>query len=271
MSNSDSGLMTKIWGGHFWIACHSITFGYPTSPTDEQRKHYFEHFKTYEYILPCKYCRDSFSKFIREPDTLLSIDVFENRQTLTKWLYDIHNKVNNKLGVNYCFTYNDLVEKYESFRAKCVPNEKGCTSPSNHKAYSFKNINTVDCPILEYKYFKELENYIELRIKNNKNFYDFFLSFKKIINKINGNYYHLKTKKKEFWRERNRICRRIINFINENALHTIHIDGEYIGLPTRYECLLMAFGCTTICKDELEKIINKVKLYYINHEIDYAI
>lgn len=260
MSNSDSGLMTKVWGGHFWITFHSITFGYPTNPTEEQKKNYFQHFATYEHILPCKYCRESFSKFIREPDTELTIDIFENRDTLTKWMYDIHNKVNKKLGVNYCVSYDDVVQKYESFRAKCTPDEKGCISPKDHKAYSFKNVNTIDCPVLDYKYFVALEDYIFIRIEKNTKFLEIFSFFKKIIHKLDGDYNFIKKKRNQFWKRKNRLCRTIIIFMNENAISSIHSDGEYIGLPTYYECLLMSLGCTTICYDELNKIVNKVKL-----------
>ena len=36
----NNGLITKIWGGPGWTFCHSITFGYPIEPTDEQINNY---------------------------------------------------------------------------------------------------------------------------------------------------------------------------------------------------------------------------------------
>ena len=46
------------------------------------------------YTLPCKYCRKSFKKFLKE----LPIDNhLDSRDSLTYWLYLIHDKVNKKL------------------------------------------------------------------------------------------------------------------------------------------------------------------------------
>ena len=32
-----NGLITKIWGPHFWETLHCVSFGYPLEPTEEQK------------------------------------------------------------------------------------------------------------------------------------------------------------------------------------------------------------------------------------------
>jgi hypothetical protein len=67
-----------------------------------------------------------------------------SREELSKWLYDVHNLVNDKLGVPVCErpAFDDIKAQYESFRAACKPltekerNDKagkGCIAPATGK------------------------------------------------------------------------------------------------------------------------------------------
>jgi hypothetical protein len=65
---------------------------------------------------------------------MLNYSVMKDRKTFSKWLFDIHNKINKKLGINNCVTFKQVTEKYESFRSKCTKSKtmelvKGCTNP----------------------------------------------------------------------------------------------------------------------------------------------
>jgi len=131
---SKNGMQTKVWGPTGWVFLHCIAQNYPQDPTPEQKKYYFEFFKLVGNVLPCRYCRESYQEFINQPDTTLNMDVMKNRTTFSRWLFDIHNKVNKKLGIKSCVTFKQVTLKYESFRSKCtkspVPKEiKGCTNP----------------------------------------------------------------------------------------------------------------------------------------------
>ena len=147
-SNSNSGLMTKVWGPPGWMFLHSITFGYPANPSsfDNETKQpkgttvtkYRAFFQDLGWVFPCVYCRNSYKQFLKElplTDTVLS-----SRDNLVKWLYDIHNKVNNKLQIRYRkATLKNIISKYESFRADCKPGKQtGCTIPlvGNYKIKS---------------------------------------------------------------------------------------------------------------------------------------
>jgi hypothetical protein len=81
---------TRFWGPSGWRLLHTITFAY--NPIDKPNiKRLFE---TLPYVLPCKYCRKSLSEYMEyfplEP-------ALQSRETLTRWLWKIHNEVNSKL------------------------------------------------------------------------------------------------------------------------------------------------------------------------------
>ena len=101
--DANNGLITSIWGPPTWESFHSITFGYPIKPSEEQKKDYMEYFRLLGKVLPCVYCRVSYDNFITDETnkTLLNMDTMKSRETLTKWGMYLHDAVNNKLGVNY--------------------------------------------------------------------------------------------------------------------------------------------------------------------------
>lgn len=143
--NIDNGMMTKIWGPPGWLFLHCITFGYPYIINMNKKEHVVRMHKTRDffrnigYVLPCKYCRNSYIEFMKE----IPIEYFlKSRKDLTFWLYKMHNKVNNKLGVPDCNipSFEEVQKRYEAFRAKCskTTNEerennrtKGCVKPAD--------------------------------------------------------------------------------------------------------------------------------------------
>lgn len=81
---------TRFWGPPAWVMLHSIASGY----TPELRDEYKTFFTNLKNVLPCIYCRASFTEYIEE----LPVDGFlESQEQFFSWLYHIHNKVNNKL------------------------------------------------------------------------------------------------------------------------------------------------------------------------------
>ena len=131
----DTGMQTRVWGPAGWLFLHCIAQNYPWDPTPKKKREYLQFFKMVGKVLPCRYCRESYDTFITEQDTLLNISTMANRNTLVKWLYLVHNKVNKKLEVRGAPTFKQVVDKYESFRSKCTkspPEEKpkkGCFDP----------------------------------------------------------------------------------------------------------------------------------------------
>ena len=118
---------TRFWGPDGWTLLHSIAEGYPLKPSIEDIETYKIFFKTIEYVLPCIYCRRSFKEYIEN----IPIEHYlKNKKSLQKWLYLIHNRVNNKLrkqGLNSSAdpTLVEITKRYEHYvkdinRTNCI-------------------------------------------------------------------------------------------------------------------------------------------------------
>jgi hypothetical protein len=160
-ASKNNGMLTKVWGPPLWIGLHAITFGYPDTIDWKNEEHitrresYYRFFELLGDVLPCKYCRQSYKVFFEE----LNPRPFMNkRQDIVRWFYLIHEKVNDKLKVPDCnrITFRDFTAQYESYRAKCKPDnreeelvkqsneEKGCVKPLDNTPKRAV-INVVKC------------------------------------------------------------------------------------------------------------------------------
>lgn len=257
-NNANNGLLTKIWGRHAWIFGHAVTFGYPLTPSEEQKNDYKEFFIKFGKVLPCKYCRESYQKFITSGNSELTDDVFKNRDSISRWFYNVHNAVNNKLQVDYGVTYEDVVKKYESCRAKCGHSKDikttGCVAPLDAKAQAFTKINTVDCPIISLESALKFEKYARMRNIDN----DYF-AFMKLTLGLNGD----KTlmKQTNSWNYRNKYCWDKIQYMRENAIPSVETTGKYKNMPSIDELKLILHLCSNLNKEELinaEKAVSAI-------------
>ena len=219
----------KIWGPSAWIFIHSISFTYPENPTDEEKQYFKQFYESVQYTLPCAGCRESYSQFIISEPTILA-NALDNRNTLTKWLYDIHNRVNQKLGVDYGVTYEDVVKKYESYRV------------TNDKQKCYQNAMKKDCPIIKLS----LANcFREYAIKRGLEF--------------NPEKYAdtMKNKECDEWAIRNKKCLEIIQKIRLSG-QQVEQEGEFKGLPTLDELTLISMLSTTLKKNELVELTKRL-------------
>ena len=256
-TNANNGLMTKIWGPFTWTTLHSITFGYPINPTEEQKQQYKQFLELVGDTLPCKYCRISYKEFITTGCTKLTYDTMKNRNTLTRWMYDIHECVNKKLGVDYGITYDDMVNKYESYRAKCSKDkmENGCVMPLDIKKNSYEVANRKDCPIISVDIAKKFINYAKRR-KLDDVYFDYLQNF---TNKTLM--YELENKDSELWIDRNKKCTDQIENMRINGIESIEQDGQWKGLPTIDETKLILMLCTNL---NIKKLLEVSELLPMN-------
>jgi hypothetical protein len=140
--NSGDGMMTSVWGPPMWHMLHTISFNYPIVPTEEQKKHYYSFYANLQNILPCRYCRENLANNLKSLP--LTMSVFKSRETLSKYVYELHETVNSMLGKSSGLCYEDVRDRYEHFRSRCLEDpkkikqekktdkvkiEKGCTEP----------------------------------------------------------------------------------------------------------------------------------------------
>jgi hypothetical protein len=144
---SGDGMLTTVWGPSVWMFLHTMSFNYPVDPTEEDKKHYRDFVLSLQNVLPCKYCRMNLVKNFKQlPLTMADM---KNRETFSRYIYELHELVNNMLQKKSNLTYDDVRERYEHFRARCTldvkekkkivnnksrkdktkKKEKGCTEP----------------------------------------------------------------------------------------------------------------------------------------------
>lgn len=116
--NSGDGMLTTVWGPAQWHYLHCISFNYPVNPTKSDKKHYKKYIYNLRYTLPCKYCRINLSNNLKNKPILACH--MKNRETFSRYVYELHELVNKMLGKKSKLSYNDVRERYEHFRARCT-------------------------------------------------------------------------------------------------------------------------------------------------------
>ena len=92
MTNS---LKPNIWGPHGWKFMHYISLGYPENPTIDNKNRYKNFYYSLQDVLPCEKCRENYKKNILEYPI---DDHLDNKDSLVRWVVDIHNRVNTELN-----------------------------------------------------------------------------------------------------------------------------------------------------------------------------
>lgn len=129
--NSNDGMVTNVWGPSLWHVLHTISFNYPVNPTVEDKKNYRQYFESLGNVLPCRACRDNYK--VNLSKVKLTEKALKNRKSFSKWVFNLHNHVNEMTGKKFDKTYEETRELYENFRARCIPRnnksakEDGCT------------------------------------------------------------------------------------------------------------------------------------------------
>lgn len=119
---SGDGMLTKIWGPCQWHFLHTMSFNYPTNPTEEQKKQYMRYINDLKHVLPCGKCRINLSRNLSKLP--LRISDMKSRYTFSLYIYKLHEIVNKMLGKNSGLSYEDVRERYEHFRARCTKSIK---------------------------------------------------------------------------------------------------------------------------------------------------
>jgi hypothetical protein len=141
--NSGDGMLTSVWGPAQWHFLHTMSFNYPVNPTLEDKKNYRNYVLNLQHVLPCKYCRMNLKTNFKQMP--LKMSDMKNRETFSRYIYNLHELVNKMLKKHSGLSYCDVRERYEHFRSRCTDEkpklfefkklqktkkrEKGCTEP----------------------------------------------------------------------------------------------------------------------------------------------
>uniref|UniRef100_A0A1B6IW06 Sulfhydryl oxidase n=1 Tax=Homalodisca liturata TaxID=320908 RepID=A0A1B6IW06_9HEMI len=80
-------------GRSTWGLLHTIAAYYPDNPSQETRDDVRIFFEKFAKLYPCRSCADHFREQITSFPPRVS-----NQQTLSRWLCDMHNLVNQRTG-----------------------------------------------------------------------------------------------------------------------------------------------------------------------------
>jgi len=81
---------TRFWGPSGWRFLHLISVGYDT----KNKKEMLAFLECLPFVLPCKFCRSSLITYYKD---LPPEDALDSKEQLSKWMWKIHGKVNQKL------------------------------------------------------------------------------------------------------------------------------------------------------------------------------
>jgi FAD-linked sulfhydryl oxidase len=100
----------NIWGPHGWKFMHYVSLGYPSDPTEQDKQNYKNFYTSLQHILPCAKCAHNYSHNLKK----YPIDNhLGSRDTLVRWVIDIHNQVNTELNKKE-YTYIEALDLYKS-------------------------------------------------------------------------------------------------------------------------------------------------------------
>ena len=89
-------LDTAIWGPHYWFFLHTATMTYPLKANDVVKKKYYDFIQNIPLFIPNETMSKSFQHML---DTYPVSPYLDTRDSLTRWMHFIHNKMNKQLGM----------------------------------------------------------------------------------------------------------------------------------------------------------------------------
>lgn len=83
-----------IWGPHFWFFLHTIAMTYPNHPNEVNKKKYYDLIQNFYLFIPVEKTSSDFKRLI---DDYPITPYLDNRESFVRWIWFIHNKINQKL------------------------------------------------------------------------------------------------------------------------------------------------------------------------------
>ncbi len=135
---SHQGLLPSCWGPPLWHSLHSIAMAY--EPTEKTKIDFYGFFAILGNVLPCESCKSHYAQNFQQLQDSLKYALMQPSLApdgLFRWVYDLHNLVNKQTKVpeNKWPSYEEVVKKYEGFKAECgsTPGVCGAVSGTSTK------------------------------------------------------------------------------------------------------------------------------------------
>ena len=107
----------SVWGPHYWFFMHTIAHIYPKTPNEVTKRKYYDFIQNLPLFIPNNDISDYFIALLNGHPVTPYLD---NRDSLIKWMYFIHNKVNVKLGKPEISVLDSLDAYYDAYKPKPI-------------------------------------------------------------------------------------------------------------------------------------------------------
>ena len=111
------GLDPKIWGPQYWFFLHTVALSYPRTPNEVTKKKYYDFIHNFPLFMPIEDIGNTFSKLI---DKYPVTPYLDSRDSFTRWVHFIHNKINAALKLPELTMDQAMSAYYEYYKPKVV-------------------------------------------------------------------------------------------------------------------------------------------------------
>lgn len=105
-----------VWGPHYWFFLHTVTMTYPLRPNDGAKKKYYELIQNIPLFIPNISMAKSFQETL---DAYPVSPYLDTRDSLTRWMHFIHNKINKRIGLQQI----SMTKFYEEYHDRYKPRD----------------------------------------------------------------------------------------------------------------------------------------------------
>lgn len=86
----------SVWGPKAWHILHAFSIGMNKEIKPEDRKCYYLFYHTFSELIPCAVCKSHYIDYFHHTYTIEEREI--NRESIKRYVYELHNIVNEELG-----------------------------------------------------------------------------------------------------------------------------------------------------------------------------
>jgi hypothetical protein len=107
----------NVWGPHYWFFLHTVAFTYPVTPNKVTKRKYYDFIQNFPLFIPSENIGNRFAELL---DKYPVTPYLDSRESFSRWVIFIHNKVNNMLGKKE-YTYLEGCDLYfDNYKPKQI-------------------------------------------------------------------------------------------------------------------------------------------------------
>lgn len=230
------------WGPNFWSSMYSFAAVYPERPEPKVMESAKLFFLGLKNLIPCETCRISYNNFISEHDTNINdARFFSSRNGLIEFIYNLRNKVNHKLELDYDISLFYFKKKLHYLV---------CENSNNDGIIN----DLKEVPFIPRNLESKAINFLKKKSQYNTNETKQILTTCRIF--MNEPNFDPDDRYFKLFYKRTNSCREIIKKIYINMCNGDYCLIDSFNRDFELHLKLMYLGCTIIPESELSKFLS---------------